>query len=534
MPSRIETLTNAASSSDFMVATAFPAATEAAVAVLKRGGNAIDAAVTAAWALSVCEPSGSGLGGQTTMLIYLPDGKVVALDGHSYAPAAVSLRTVNAKQQKRGFRSCTIPSTPAILGLASSKYGKLPIDTLIEPAVKLAYDGFQATKLFRQHIRWCKSALQKSNFATKSFLSGGKPPPRGKDFRQKNLAKTLERIAAYSPDDFYRGKLAKAIVKDMQRNGGLLNSEDLAHFELPIEHEPLEISYRGYRIVSMPPPSGGIQLLTGLKVLESLNLEPSNNGNVEWYETMALTINAIFRERHRWPLNPEFVTPSVKKWLLSDERAEEIATTLKSSVNLTPLMVEEEPGETTHLCVVDKDGMAVSLTQSIQSLYGAKVANKELGFFYNNYLCTCPRYHHPYQLKSHAMPQSNLAPTFIFRNPTGALKKHDLRLIVGAAGSRRITGSILQTITNMIDREMTLQEAVNAPRIHAMMSGKAVLESRIASKKLTDRLSRYFRYIQIKAEYSHAMGSVQAIERNEDGKYIGIADPRREGAALGE
>jgi gamma-glutamyltranspeptidase/glutathione hydrolase len=515
-----------------MASTAFPAATEAAVEILQAGGNAVDAAVAAAWALSVCEPSGSGLGGQTTMLVSPPKGKIIALDGHSYAPAAVSLRTVGPKQQRRGFRACTIPSTPATLGAASARYGKLPLNTLIEPAIRLAEEGFPATKLLRRHIRWCRTALEKDAYAARRFLPKGNLPVQGEVFRQKKLARTLEKLASNGTEDFYRGEIADAIVRDMQRNGGLLNREDLVNFELPVEREPIEISYHGHRIVSVPPPGGGLQLLAALKVIGNLDVEFGDNNNVDLYESLALIINAVFRERVRWPINPELVTPSVRNWLLSEERAKEVAGMIRSDENLAPIMIEEEPGETTHLCTVDKDGMAVALTQSIQSLYGAKITNKDLGFFYNNYLCTCPRYHHPYQLKSHAMPQSNVAPTFVFQEK-GGIKAENLRLIVGAAGSRRIISSILQIIINLLDRGKSLPEAVDEPRIHSMLNGKALVERRIASKKLMDQLSKYFRHVQIKAAHSHAMGAVQAIGREENGDWIGVADPRREGSALG-
>jgi gamma-glutamyltranspeptidase/glutathione hydrolase len=516
-----------------MASTAFPAATEAAVEILKAGGNAVDAAITAAWVLSVCEPSGSGLGGQTTMLITLPGGKIIALDGHSYAPAAVSLRTVGPKQQRRGFRACTIPSTPATLGAVSARYGKLPLKTLIEPAIRLAEEGFPVTKLFRRHLRWCQKALEKDAYAARRFLPKGKPPVRGRTFRQKKLARTLGKLATNGTEDFYRGEIADAIVKDMQRNGGLLNREDLVNFEIPVEREPIEISYRDHRVVSVPPPGGGLQLLAGLKVIDTLDLEFGNNNNsVDWYESLALIINAIFRERVRWPISPDLVTASVRNWLLSEERAKEVANMIRSEENLAPIMIEEEPGETTHLCTVDKDGMAVALTQSVQSLYGAKVTNKDLGFFYNNYLCTCPRYHHPYQLKSHAMPQSNVAPTFVFRGEDST-KTENLRLVIGAAGSRRITSSILQIIINLLDRGKSLPEAVDAPRVHAMLNGKAMVEQEAASKKLTSQLSKYFRHVQIKAAHSHAMGAVQAIGREENGDWVGVADPRREGKASG-
>lgn len=515
-----------------MVATAFPVATGAANEILKAGGNAVDAAVAAAWALSVCEPSGSGLGGQTTMLISTPDGKTVVLDGHSHAPASVSLRTVSERQQRWGYRAGTIPSTPATLGAALEHYGRLPLQKVLEPAIRLAEEGFPVTKLLRLHIRWCRSTLENCPFVARVFLPKGRPPAMGSTLRQAKLAKTLRKLTENGVDDFYRGAIARSIARDMRRNGGLLTGDDLAGCHLPIERQVLTTSYRGRRVVTVPPPGGGMQLLLGLKVLENLDGVDNASDNPDWYEAMTLTINTIFRERERLPLIPDLITPSLHRWLLSDERAAEVAASIRSEHNLMPLMVEEEPGETTHLSVVDSDGMAVALSQSIQSLFGAKVAHEKLGFFYNNYLCTCPRYHHPYQLKSRAMPQSNVAPTLVFPDGSEPDSKIPV-LILGAAGSRRITSSILQVISNVIDRGMSLPDAVDAPRVHAVLTGKALVERRIASKELLEHLLKYFERIQIKASRSHAMGAVQAIARDGNGKWIGAADRRREGTAGG-
>jgi gamma-glutamyltranspeptidase/glutathione hydrolase len=514
-----------------MAATAFPAASEAAVEILKAGGNAVDAAVAAAWALSVCEPSGSGLGGQTTLLISTPDGKTTVLDGHSYAPEAVSLRTVSPRQQRWGYRASTIPSTPATLGAALDRFGSLPLQQVLAPAIRLAEEGFPVTNLMRLHIRWCKSTLENCPFVARIFLPRGRPPARGKTLRQAKLARTLKKLAERGAEDFYRGGIARAIVRDMRRNGGLLTADDLASFDMPVEMQPLSASYRGHRVITVPPPGGGLQLLLGLKILEYLDFH-ENIGHPDAHETMALTINALFRERERLPLYPDLMTPSQLAWLLSDDRAAEVAASLRAKYNFEPMMDEEEPGETTHLSVVDSNGMAVALTQSIQSLFGAKFANEKLGFFYNNYLCTCPRFQHPYQLKSRAMPQSNVAPTMVFPG-VGEAEENTPELILGAAGSRRITSSILQVISNFLDGGMSLQQAVDAPRVHALLSGKVLLEGRLHEESLKEQLAQYFDRIQIKADRSHAMGAVQAVARDDDGNWIGVADPRREGRALG-
>ncbi len=513
-----------------VVATAFPAASEAAMEILRSGGNAVDAAVAAAWALSVCEPSGSGLGGQTTMLIHLPDGKNVILDGHSHGPAGAGRKSISRSEQRRGARACTIPSTPATLGAASERFGRLPLSAVLGPATALANEGFAVTRLLRKQIQWCGTALEASPLARRRFMPDGKPLKTGSILRQPELGRALERISEFGVDDFYRGAIADDIVADMREQDGLITREDLSGCRLPVTREGLSIDHQGYRIVSVPPPGGGVQLLLGLRVLEKLGL-PEGCALPTWYAAIAQVTRAIFQERDRWPVRADGTPRSLLAWLVSDERAEEIARGILAGNSGSDRPTAEGPGDTTHLCVADASGMVVSLTQSVQSLFGAKVANSRLGFFYNNYLCTCPRYRHPSRLASGATPQSNAAPTLVLRRrPDGG---QDPILAIGAAGSRRITSSILQVMANILHRGMDLPEAVDAPRIHATTSGRVMLERRAAATDVLEEISRSFQPVQIKASRSYAMGGVQAIARDANGDWIGAADPRREGTADG-
>lgn len=524
---------NTASAPTAMAVTAHPAATEAAVEILRRGGNAVDAALAAAWTLSVCEPSGSGLGGQATMLIHQPNGTSLVLDGHSHGPKGLSRRNVSRAQQSRGHRACTLPSMPATLGAAHDRLGRLPFATTLEPSIELAEAGFPVTRLLRRHIQWCRGALAAHAGTANLFLPQGRPPKVGSILRQPALAETLRRLGRHGVDDLYRGGLAEDVVNDMERHDGLIRAEDLHDFSLPIERAAMTVSYRDYDVMSVPPPGGGLQVLLGLRLAEALSLESTADDPAAWYATLATITHAIFRERSRWPLRPEQVTPSMLEWLLSRERAREIVAELRAAP-APPVRSAEGPGDTTHLCIVDGDGMVVSLTQSIQSLFGAKVANEKLGFVYNNYLCTCPRYRHPSQLGPHAMPQSNAAPTIVFTRTAGdrVAVERVPALVLGSAGSRRITSSILHVLTNVIDRGMSLPDAIDAPRIHVTLSGRPMVEKRIASEELEQKLHARFRPSQVKAERSYSMGAVQAIARTGD-QWVGAADPRREGAARG-
>jgi gamma-glutamyltranspeptidase/glutathione hydrolase len=526
-----------------MAATAFPSATDAAVEIFQSGGNAIDAAVAAAWALAVCEPSGSGLGGKTLMLIHFAAGRNVVIDGHSQAPAAVSKKRVKRSQQKKGYLATTIPATVATLGYAHRLYGALPLQRVMEPAIRLAEEGYPVTRLHSRQLKWCLADLRASPTANALFLAGGRPFMEGNMFRQPILARTLRRLAQFGTDDFYKGGIGRDIVEDMTEHGGLITQQDLEDCALPIERNPVTTSYRGHQVISVPPPGGGLQVLLALKILENCSPAELRDETHGWYKIIAQVLRAVFRECDSSPVTLENLTPSAFKWFLSDERAAEIFRSLNwrnAGLSLQKPK-QDEPGETTHLCTGDSRGNAVSLTQSIQSLFGAKVANEKLGFLYNNCLSTCPRYHHPYQLAGRCIPRSNAAPTIVLTNrscSTGAPDEgppSDWRpiLVLGAAGSRRITAAILQVTSSVIDRGLSLAEAVNSPREHVMLSGKVHIEKSSVASDLREHFAKRFGEVRIRARHSYYMGAVQAIQFGQDGSLIGMADPRRDGTSGG-
>src|SRR5262245_60480373 len=269
-------------------------ATNAALGVLRCGGNAVDAAVAAAWALGVCEPGSSGLGGQTVLLIHWAGGTSVVIDGHSYAPAAVSLATVGKRQQSIGYRACTVPSTPATLGYAQRKYGVLSRADVMTPAIRLAEEGYPTTALQLRQYRWVSESLRASEAVSKLFLVKGEVPKRGYVFRQPELAQTLTRMMEMGVEDFYHGRIAREIVDDMQRNGGLLSQQDLESCTLPVECNPISAAYRGFEVVSIPPPGGGCHLLFALKVLAEISRATDWTDILDWYEHIGLATYSAF------------------------------------------------------------------------------------------------------------------------------------------------------------------------------------------------------------------------------------------------
>jgi gamma-glutamyltranspeptidase / glutathione hydrolase len=511
-------------------ATAFPLATDTALEVLRAGGNAVDAAIAAAWALCVCEPSASGVGGQTTLLLYRADGTARVIDGHSYAPKGVSLDVVTESQQRNGYRSCTIPSTPSTLEYARQKYGVLSREHLLESAIRIAEEGYAITPLQHRQTRWVASRLRDSEQTARLFLHDGAPPQPGAIFRQPILARTLRRLAEEGIEDFYQGSIARFIVEDMRQNNGLLDGEDLADCHLPVEREALRADYLGYEVLSAPPPGGGLQVLLTLRFLEALAPGNFSREPEEWHEAIALAIYSVFRERENSPLNREEVTHSQMARILDRDRVRRLAVKLKEEgtpVDET-LSGVEEPGDTTHLTVADSKGNVVALTQSIQSVFGAKVANGWLGFLYNNYLRTCPRHPHPCQLGSLCQPRSNVAPTVV-------LKKGNMRKVpvmaLGGAGSRRTVSAIVQVISAVIDRGLGIAEAVAAPRVHALLSKDVWIENPACSEKLLKKLEGRFLNIKSMPAHSYRLGSVQGLQWLQDGNVQAAADPRRDGTA---
>ena len=499
--------------------TAFPLATDAAAEMLERGGNAVDAAVAAAWALAVCEPSASGLGGQTTLLLHTADGEFLCIDGHSYAPRKVSTQTVGPEQQRRGHRSCTIPSTAATLHYAHRKHGFLSWEDVLTPAIEIAERGYLLTPLQSKQIGWVKNHLAANPAASAVFLRHAVPRQPGDILRQPELAETLHLIAQSGSDIFYSGRLARDMADDMRENGGLMDERDLEEFSGPEEHAPISIRFRGVEVITIPSPGGGLQLLLALKVFERLLSCPAVASLEEWYSAVALATVAAFTARDESDLSSHD-----RAALFDEDYITELVRRLFSPAE-KGAAAGDEPGETTHLTVADSDGNIVALTQSIQSVFGAKVANGRMGFVYNNYLHTCPRHSCRSQLGPNCVPRSNAAPVIVTQDtPDG--KRPVLAL--GSAGSRRIISSLLQVISRIVDWQLPIQQAIDAPRIHGLLSRKLWIEKSIGNPAVVERLSKAFPEIVFKADNSFSMGAVHGLQFLPH-HTLAAADPRRDG-----
>ena len=508
-------------SRDGMVATAHNGATAAGVEMLEAGGNAFDAAVAAAFALGVCEPAASGLGGQTMMLVHdAASGRTFALDGSSRAPnrATADAFTDARAERRRGFLATTVPSTPAVLDYARATYGTLPLSDLLRPAIELAANGYEVS-LLQQALTRRELKFLRRGTAAPIFLRGGRLAYRaGTTFRQPALAGTLRRLAEHGVADFYQGEIAAAIHADMVRHGGLVQLDDLAQIPVPVERRPLTGRFFGHRVFTMPPPGAGRTLIEMMNIHEHLPEHSRNPDTRDGAVLLAETIRRAFLDRADRPFDPSLYTQVTEKRMLQDDYAQELAAAISKRYL--------GRGETTHLSVMDRAGNAVALTQSIENVYGACEATAELGFLYNNYMSAFEYQDisHPYYLRPNAVPWASVAPTIVFRGRRPWL-------VIGSPGSERITPSILQVLIRLFHGDAPL-DAVTAPRLFCSLTGRVSLEASRMRDDLPAAFEKRGFTVDRRDPFSFYLGCVQLVVRDRK-ELLGVADPRRDGAAAG-
>jgi gamma-glutamyltranspeptidase/glutathione hydrolase len=501
-----------------MVATAQYRATEAGMELLEEGGNAVDAAVAAAFALGVCEPAACGLGGQTMMLIHhAASRRTFALDGSSRAPNRAVPGSLAKPERRVGYQAMTVPSTPACLRYALEQYGTRKLARLLEPAIRLAEQGYEITPL--QHwLARRELRLLKAGSAAQFFLRGGERPfPTGAVFKQPVLAETLRRLAKKGVRDFYSGETAELIEQDMIRNGGLIRKDDLAQVPRPIERRPVAGHYQGHRVFTFPPPAAGRTLIQMINVYEQLPALRRNLDTPDGAVTLAEVIRRAFLDRQDRPYDPNFYSQVSSKRMISLGHARTVARQVLKRFRTA--------GETTHLSVMDRFGNAVALTQSIENVFGACVSTPELGFLYNNYMNAFDYsdISHPHYMRANAVPWASVAPTIVFRGKRPWL-------VIGSPGSERITPSIFQVLHRL--QTHTPFAAVDAPRLHCSLTGTVSLEAARMRDDIPAALLRYGYQLDIRDPYSFYMGCVQLVLR-EGEEFVGVADPRRDGSARG-
>jgi gamma-glutamyltranspeptidase/glutathione hydrolase len=502
-----------------MVSTAHYLATQAGVRCLQSGGNALDAAAAAAFALGVVEPQASGLGGQTMMLVYLAEqDRLFALDGSSRAPCRALGENFKLKAPRLyGFSAATVPSTPAVLGYALASYGTRTLEEILAPAIELAEEGYPVTQLQTKLQRRELKNFAKGN-AGQIFLKNGiRPFSTGQIMLQPALAKTLLRLSKMGIEDFYQGQIAQTIHNDMQANGGLIQKDDLAQIPYPIEREPVSGRLGNLMVYTMPPPGAGRTLIEMIHIIKKFPTTDRNPDTPVGAILLAETIRRAQLDRRDRPYDPNFFPQVQDEHMISNDYAKLVSQQIRTRIKTS--------GETTHLSVMDKKGNVVSLTQSIERVYGSKVMTPDLGFLYNNYMSAFEYEDitHPYYMRPNGIPWASVAPTIILRN-----KKP--WMAIGSPGSERIASAILQVLLRL--KYQSPFDAVAAPRIHCSHNGKVSLEAAYMRDDIPSELLARGFDVEVREPMSFYLGCIQMVLRQGE-DYIGVADPRRDGSAAG-
>lgn len=511
--------------------------------VLDEGGNAIDAAVAMGYALAVVHPAAGNLGGGGFAVIHLANGENVTLDFREKAPLRATRNMYLDKNGKvvpnlstDGYLAAGVPGTVAGMSEMLDKYGTKKLATLIQPAIDLAQKGFRLTARQGETMLAAKERFAKYASSRKYFLKKGMVSYREGDlFVQSDLAKTLTLIKEQGPSAFYKGKIADLIAEDMRKNGGIITKEDLAQYNV-VWRKPVVGTYRGYKIVSMgPPSSGGTHMIEILNTMENADIASLGFGSSQTIHIMAEAMRQAYADRSVYMGDPDFITIPVDK-LTSKSYAKKIYDGIKpnmaaDSTKINPGLGQLHEGKnTTHYSVADKWGNAVSITYTINASYGSAAAVEGAGFLLNDEMddfsikAGTPNIYGLVGGGANAIepkkrPLSSMSPTIV-------LKNNKVFMVVGSPGGARIITTVLQVISNVIDHGMNIAEAVDAPRFHMQwLPDEIRIEKFGMVKDVEDNLKKMGYKIVVKPR----MGDVNAIVIDTKSHTMyGARDPREE------
>ncbi|HEX8457953.1 MAG TPA: gamma-glutamyltransferase [Pyrinomonadaceae bacterium] len=536
-----------------MVASTNKLASEVGVDILRRGGNAVDAAIAVAFALAVTYPAAGNLGGGGFMMIRLRDGRTTAIDYREMAPQAATRDIYLDKQGNLikgegsstvGYRAAGVPGTVAGMELALKKYGsgRLTWSQLAEPARRLAADGFTISHQFARSLRGSDDLLGRYPDSKRIFLNNGRYFKEGERLRQPELAATFARLQRGGAREFYEGETARLIAEDMRRNKGLMTLEDLRGY-VAKERTPIRTTYRGYEVISMPPPSsGGAVLIEMLNILEGYDLRSMNWASSEKYHLVTEAMRRAFADRAEYMGDADFVNVPVAG-LIDKKYAERQRAGINTERASTSVEVRAgrptgyESEETTHFTVVDAEGNAVSNTYTLNLGFGSGVTARGTGVLLNNEMDDfaakpgTPNAFGLIQGERNAVaprkrPLSAMTPTFVLR------KDGTLWFTIGTPGGPTIINTVLQAIINIIDHDMDIQQAIDAPRIHHQWLPDEIVHEPYGLSADTQRaLAARGHKLVTRPRY---MGDAHGIMIEEKtGMRLGASDSRNEGAAVG-
>jgi gamma-glutamyltranspeptidase / glutathione hydrolase len=527
------------------VSTTDELATRVGLDVLQAGGTAMDAAIAVSFALAVVNPSAGNIGGGGFMVTRTADGETSALDYREKAPLAAHRDMFLDGEGELtdasvlGHLSAGIPGTVMGMWEAHRRYGTLPWEALVQPAVDLA-EGFQVADRFARSIRGARSNLELFDTTRETFLPGGDVPTVGSTFRQPDLARTLSRIRDQGPDGFYRGETADLIVAEMQRGDGIITRQDLEGYTA-VWREPVSFTYRGYTVISMPPSSsGGATLALMAHILEGHDLAGMGWQSPEMIHLMAEAWRRAYSDRNQVLADTDFVDVPLERMVSREyarERGADIAMARATpSGEVGPGLEVGEGVNTTHYSIVDRWGNAVAVTTTINSSFGSKVTVAGAGFLLNNEMddfAAKPGFPNQFGLvqgEQNAIEPgkrmlSAMTPTVV-TDPAG-----ELFFVTGTPGGSTIITTVLQTLVNVIDFGMSVTQSVNAPRVHHQhLPDQIYWESDGLSPEVVEALEALGHTLQQRGGTS---GDVQAILVLPDGTLTIHSDPRLGGTALG-
>ncbi|HMJ09116.1 MAG TPA: gamma-glutamyltransferase [Pyrinomonadaceae bacterium] len=535
-----------------MVASQHELASRIGVEIMKRGGNAVDAAIAVGLALAVVYPEAGNIGGGGFMLYRQSTGETHAIDYREMAPAAAGRDVFVDKNGKLikgegsstiGFRASGVPGTLAGFDLAFRKYGsgKIKWRDLVEPARALAQNGYVLSDRLAKLLVAFRENLAKYPDSNRIFLRNGKYYKEGETFKQPDLAATLGRVQTGGAVEFYTGQTARMIAADMKANNGLITLEDLKNYQAK-ERTALRGTYRGYEIITMPPPSsGGIVMLEVLNMLEGYDVRAMGYNSAEKYHVLAESMRRAFADRAEFMGDADFVNVPVSE--LIDKK---YAAARRSTIDLKKASSSSDIGhgdvqigesmDTTNFTVVDPAGNVVTNTYTINDLYGSRVVPKGTGFLLNDEMddfAAQPGKANMFGLiqgERNAVhpakrPLSSMTPAIVLK------KDGSLWFALGARGGPRIISAVLQSIINVIDHDMDIQMAIDAPRLHQQWFPDEILFEPYGVSP--DTLNVMRTYGHKFAERPSFIASATGIMIGSDGARLGAIDSRSDGEAIG-
>ncbi|MFM1651119.1 gamma-glutamyltransferase [Brevibacillus sp. B_LB10_24] len=535
-----------------IVAVSHPAAAEVGRQILEKGGNAVDAAAGIQLALNVVEPMMSGIGGGGFMMIYLKDqNKITVIDSREVAPKSAfpeqfldeSGKPVPFYERHTNGKAVGVPGTLMGVDTALKKYGTKKLSEVIDPAIDLAEKGVKVNWITAQYIRDSKNKLTQYETAGGVFVPGGAPLKEGDLLVQPNLAKTFKLIKDKGIDAFYNGEIGQALVDEVNKRGGSMTMEDLKNYTVK-EREPVRGMFRGYEVVSMSPPSsGGLTVLQILKLMEGFDNEGDGVNSAEYLHHLIEAMHLAYADRAQYMADEDFY-PVPKEGLINDQYIKERRALIHSDAanrNVTagdpwkyetkakpaavkPGVQEAPLGQTTHFAVMDKWGNLVSYTTTIEDVFGSGIMVPGYGFMLNNELTDFDA--EPggvNQVEPGKRPRSSMSPTMV-------LKDGKPFMAVGSPGGSTIIASVAETILNVIDHKLPIQEAITTPRIFTSSYPNVHWEAGIDQDVILKLMSKGHVFNQQPGD----IGNVQSVLYDfETGKMYGGADTTREGTVLG-